>query len=93
MAGESSNSVTVQKKNTGIGLDLGELTPAEARLAEFELRETTERSTAALNAFRSIIEHDGTLDVPQSDQFLIKFLRPTKFYPVSAFKLVGNRYL
>lgn len=71
-----------------VRLDTSALTPEDARAAEQELRETPERVASATDELRVLIQEDGTVHVPLTDDFLIKFLRPTKFYPASAFKLV-----
>jgi len=57
-------------------------------VAEQELRETPERVKEATNALRELLKADKTLYFRDDDEFLIRFLRPTKFYPESALQLM-----
>jgi len=57
-------------------------------VAEKELRETPERVKEATKALRELLRAETTLYFRDDDEFLIKFLRPTKFYPESALQLM-----
>jgi len=57
-------------------------------IAEKELRETPERVKEATKALRELLRAEKTLYFRDDDEFLIKFLRPTKFYPESALQLM-----
>jgi hypothetical protein len=57
-------------------------------IAEKELRETPERVKEATKALRELLRAEKTLYFRDDDEFLIKFLRPTKFYPESALELM-----
>jgi len=57
-------------------------------VAEKELRETPERVKEATKALRELLRAETTLYFRDDDEFLIRFLRPTKFYPESALQLM-----
>ncbi|XP_043489510.1 alpha-tocopherol transfer protein-like [Polistes fuscatus] len=57
--------------------------------AENELRETPEVMAESLKTIREMVKGDKDLFVPDLDEFFIKFLRPCKWYPNSAFALVS----
>ncbi|XP_049882252.1 alpha-tocopherol transfer protein-like [Pectinophora gossypiella] len=61
--------------------------------AETELRETPEVREQALNELRQLLKGETSLVIPiDNDDFLLKFLRPCKFYAESAFKRVQAYY-
>lgn len=61
--------------------------------ARIELRETPDVVKQALAELRELIKDEKSLFVPvDSDEFLLKFLRPTKFYAKSAFKKLKAYY-
>ncbi|KPI94647.1 Alpha-tocopherol transfer protein-like [Papilio xuthus] len=61
--------------------------------AEKELRETPEIVEKAVAELREMLKKDTSLFVPlQDDNYLMKFLRPSKFYPESAFKRIQAYY-
>lgn len=84
------------------GLKLGdftlelELTHPSAELEEVakkELRETPELQKEAVAKLKELLKAETDLKVPlDNDPWLIRFLRPTKYYPESALKLVKNYY-
>ncbi|XP_012289204.1 alpha-tocopherol transfer protein-like isoform X2 [Orussus abietinus] len=73
-----------------------ELGPPSAELQEVarkELRETPEVQKEAVDRFRELLKGETDLLCPlENDAWLIRFLRPTKYYPESALKLVKNYY-
>ncbi|XP_003707800.2 alpha-tocopherol transfer protein-like isoform X1 [Megachile rotundata] len=73
-----------------------ELGPPSAELQEVakkELRETPELQKEALARFKELLEAEKDLKVPiDNEAWLIRFLRPCKYYPESALKLVQNYY-
>ncbi|XP_063697578.1 retinaldehyde-binding protein 1-like [Culicoides brevitarsis] len=76
-----------------IRLDYSELSEADKEKARVELRETPENVEKGLKELREILANDDTLFVPSEyDEFLMKFLRPTKFYAKSAYKLMRHYY-
>ncbi|XP_013201282.2 alpha-tocopherol transfer protein-like isoform X1 [Amyelois transitella] len=61
--------------------------------AEKELRETPEIVKAALEELRKLLKGESNLAIPiNKDEFLMKFLRPCKFYAESAFKRIQAYY-
>ncbi|VVD02715.1 unnamed protein product [Leptidea sinapis] len=59
--------------------------------AEKELRETPENVEKALKELRELLKGETNLVIPfEDDDFLMKFLRPCKFYAESAFKKPTN---
>ncbi|CAG4997968.1 unnamed protein product [Parnassius apollo] len=61
--------------------------------AEKELRETPEIVEKALADLRELLKKETSLFVPiNDDNYLMKFLRPSKFYPESAFKRIQAYY-
>lgn len=58
-------------------------------LARVELRETQEVREAAIKKFRELLLETKDLYYGTEDEFLIIFLRPCKWYPESALKLVS----
>ncbi|CAG9566643.1 unnamed protein product [Danaus chrysippus] len=61
--------------------------------ARTELRETEENVEQALKELRELLQQESNLLVPfDSDEFLMKFLRPSKLYAESAFKRIQAYY-
>ncbi|XP_049538607.1 retinaldehyde-binding protein 1-like [Anopheles darlingi] len=58
-------------------------------VAKNELRETPEVRAAAIEELRKLLKASD-LSFPDDDEFLLIYLRPTKFYPESALKLMRN---
>ncbi|XP_049282801.1 retinaldehyde-binding protein 1-like [Anopheles funestus] len=66
--------------------------PPSAELLEVakqELRETPEVRAAAIEELRKLLKASD-LNFPDDEEFLLIYLRPTKFYPESALKLMRN---
>lgn len=62
-------------------------------VAAKELRETPEVVENALTELRKLLKKETSLYIPiDRDDFLMKFLRPCKFYPESAFKKIKAYY-
>ncbi|XP_061707559.1 alpha-tocopherol transfer protein-like isoform X1 [Cydia pomonella] len=61
--------------------------------AETELRETPEVVAKALRELRELLKGEKNLNIPiDNDDFLMKFLRPCKFYADSALKKIQAFY-
>ncbi|OWR51027.1 hypothetical protein KGM_201346 [Danaus plexippus plexippus] len=61
--------------------------------ARSELRETEENIVQALKELRELLQQESNLLVPfDNDEFLMKFLRPSKLYAESAFKRIQAYY-
>lgn len=66
---------------------------ATKEVARKELRETPEVVEQALAELRQLLRKEPSLYVPiDRDDYLLKFLRPCKFYPESAFKKIQAYY-
>ncbi|XP_059484492.1 alpha-tocopherol transfer protein-like [Neocloeon triangulifer] len=73
-------------------LELGPAAPELQLRAALEIRESDQVREAALAELRALIEQDGSLDCRTDDEYLIRFLRPTKFYPESALKMIKDYF-
>ncbi|GJQ82461.1 hypothetical protein Trydic_g14452 [Trypoxylus dichotomus] len=61
--------------------------------AENELRETPDVVDQAIEGIKDLIKGEEGLVVPLNDRaFLLKYLRPHKFYPTSAFRVMRKFY-
>ncbi|XP_050531277.1 alpha-tocopherol transfer protein-like [Daktulosphaira vitifoliae] len=85
---------SIQIDNFTITLEIYDnLSPEIKKLAETELRETPENKKNGIDKLRQLLEQDKSLKTPLfNDAWLISFLRPTKFYPDSAYKLIKSYY-
>ncbi|XP_058795623.1 alpha-tocopherol transfer protein-like isoform X1 [Phymastichus coffea] len=62
-------------------------------VARKELRETPEVQKQAVQDLKNLLKAETDLKCPlDNDAWLIRFLRPSKYYPDSALKLVKNYY-
>ncbi|XP_030752411.1 alpha-tocopherol transfer protein-like isoform X3 [Sitophilus oryzae] len=79
--------------NYTLQIELDELKPEVKEIARKELRETPEVVEAAVKELRELLKEETDLHVPlEKDIWLIRFLRPTKFYPESARDLIKRYY-
>lgn len=75
-------------------LDLGPLSEDAKLVAKTELRETPEVVAQGLKELRELLDADKTIYYKtDDDDFLLIFLRPTKFYAKSAYELVSIKFL
>lgn len=76
-----------------IRLETEDPSPELKEIARKELRETPEVVEAAKQELRELLKADKELNVPyDNDAWLVRFLRPTKFYPESAHRLIKDYY-
>ncbi|KAK7603385.1 hypothetical protein V9T40_003384 [Parthenolecanium corni] len=73
---------------TIVSLDQTSLDELDRAVAEKELRETPAIKQAAIQELRQLLADDKTLHYDDSDEFLQLILRPVKYYPESAHKLL-----
>lgn len=59
-------------------------------VARNELRETPDVRDQAIKELRELLHEAKELNYGDSDDFLLIFLRPCKFYPKSALELVSK---
>jgi hypothetical protein len=70
-------------------LEQGPAAPELQLRASLEIRETAQIREEALARLKALVQEDDSLDCSTEDEFLLRFLRPTKFYPESAHKMVS----
>lgn len=73
--------------------ELNSLTDFGRQIAQKELRESNEIKTKALDDLRELLKEEKDLLVPfDNNEWLVRFLRPCKFYPESARDLIKRYY-
>ncbi|XP_060518926.1 alpha-tocopherol transfer protein-like isoform X2 [Cylas formicarius] len=83
----------VQLNNYLLQIELDELRPEVREIARKELRETPDVAREAVKELRELLKEESDLYVPlERDLWLIRFLRPCKFYPESARDLIKRYY-
>ncbi|XP_023947339.2 alpha-tocopherol transfer protein isoform X2 [Bicyclus anynana] len=84
---------SVQLGDFLLQFELEEPRESVLEIARRELRETPETVKPAVEELRRLLEADKDLVVPlERDAWLIRFLRPCKFYPESAYDLIKRYY-
>ncbi|XP_072937023.1 alpha-tocopherol transfer protein isoform X2 [Epargyreus clarus] len=74
-------------------IEIGEPSDSVLDIARRELRETPDVVKSGVAELRRLLKDDSKLHVPwHSDAWLIRFLRPCKFYPESAYDLIKRYY-
>jgi len=69
-------------------LDTSPMSQEAAAIAERELRETPEQVQKSLAELRQLLKENDTLTYKDTDEYLMIFLRPNKFYAQSAYDLM-----
>ncbi|KAF5274941.1 hypothetical protein FQR65_LT04282 [Abscondita terminalis] len=83
----------VQLGDYTLKFDFDDITPELEEVARKELRETPERKKEAIAELRDLLKEESDLRVPlDHDAWLVKFLRPCKYYPESARDLIKRYY-
>lgn len=73
--------------------ELGPPSPEIQEVARKELRETPELQKESIERLRELLKAETDLKCPlENDAWLVRFLRPCKYYPESALKLIKNYY-
>ncbi|XP_063697583.1 clavesin-2-like [Culicoides brevitarsis] len=81
------------KEGYEVRLDYSDLTEEDKEKARVELRETPENVAKGIKELRELINANDKLYVPSDfDDWLIVFLRPTKFYAKSAYELILRHF-
>ncbi|KAG5886523.1 hypothetical protein JTB14_024176 [Gonioctena quinquepunctata] len=89
----SDNVPFIQLGSHQMRLDLEELCGKDKQRAEKELKETQENIRNGLTKLREILDAEKGLNFPLEDEsFLLKFLRPCRFNPENAAKIVKRFY-
>ncbi|CAG4943958.1 unnamed protein product [Colias eurytheme] len=93
MLSDVSQLPGVQLGDFLLQFELDEPKESVREIARNELRETPEIIKPAVEELRRLLEEDKELYVPcDRDAWLIRFLRPCKFYPESAYDLIKRYY-
>ncbi|XP_063697579.1 retinaldehyde-binding protein 1-like [Culicoides brevitarsis] len=80
-------------KGYEIKLEFNELSEVDKEKARIELRETPENVEKGLKELRELIENDDTIFVcTEIDNYLMRFLRPTKFYAKNSYNLLRSHF-
>ncbi|XP_022919160.1 alpha-tocopherol transfer protein-like isoform X2 [Onthophagus taurus] len=83
----------LQIGNFSLELEVGDLPPTLEDVAKDELRESKDVQTEAIDRLREMLKDLPDLKTPyHSNTWLIRFLRPCKYYPESALKLIQRYY-
>uniref|UniRef100_A0A0K8WKZ5 Retinaldehyde-binding protein 1 n=1 Tax=Bactrocera latifrons TaxID=174628 RepID=A0A0K8WKZ5_BACLA len=91
MLSEVTELPAVQLGEYTLQFELGEPTERAKEVALRELRETPENKEAATKELRQLLEAQTDLLYPKdNDEWLVRFLRPCKYYPESARDLKYN---
>ncbi|CAH1953957.1 unnamed protein product [Acanthoscelides obtectus] len=93
MLSDMSEMPTIQLGNFTLQMELEDLRPEVQEIARKELRETPEIKKEAIEKLRELLKQEKDLHVPlNNDIWLVRFLRPCKFYPESALGLIKRYY-
>lgn len=79
--------------NKTFELEVGPPTPELQQVAQKELRESPEVQKEAIARLKELLKAETDLKCPlDNEAWLIKFLRPCKYYPESSLKLIKHYY-
>lgn len=74
-------------------LEVDEVRPELKDIARRELRENPDIVRESIKALKDLLKEETDLHVPYDNEaWLVRFLRPTKYYPESALQLIKNYY-
>ncbi|XP_057672830.1 retinaldehyde-binding protein 1 isoform X3 [Diorhabda carinulata] len=84
---------TVKLGDYVLQFEIDELRPEVQEIARKELNENPDTKREAIAALRDLLKEEKDLKVPlDNDLWLVRFLRPCKFYPESARDLIKRYY-
>lgn len=84
---------TVQLGEHLLRLEVDEIRPEVKEIARKELRENPDIVRESIETLKDLLKEETDLHVPYDNEaWLVRFLRPTKFYPESALQLIKNYY-
>lgn len=74
-----------------VRLEVEPLTFDLVQKAAEELRETPDEREKAIEKLRQLLNNEPNIQFADREDVLIRYLRPTKFYPDSALALVSSQ--
>ncbi|GLG96076.1 CTD2 [Gryllus bimaculatus] len=90
MLGGTKKLPSLEMKGIIVNLEVDPPSPEVMEIARKELRETPDLARESMEELRNLLKEDEELTTPyEYNKFLERFLRPTKFYPESAYDLVA----
>ncbi|XP_037958509.1 alpha-tocopherol transfer protein-like isoform X2 [Teleopsis dalmanni] len=93
MLSELTELPSIQLGDFKLQFELGEPTDFAKEVAIKELRETPEIKKKAVEDLKKLLENETDLTIPKdNEEWLVRFLRPCKFYPESAKDLIKRYY-
>lgn len=92
LTSDKTNYKSILISGHNVEIDLDDPDEHFIQKAKEELRETPEIVAEAFKQLKELLAGEPNLYIPKSDDFLIKFLRPVKWYPESAFRLIKRHY-
>uniref|UniRef100_V5GKY7 Clavesin-1 n=1 Tax=Anoplophora glabripennis TaxID=217634 RepID=V5GKY7_ANOGL len=93
MLSDMEEMPTIKLGDYVLQMELEELKPEVQEIARKELRETPDVKREAVIELRDLLKEEKDLHVPlDNDIWLVRFLRPCKFYPESARDLIKRYY-
>ncbi|XP_062548867.1 alpha-tocopherol transfer protein isoform X2 [Armigeres subalbatus] len=93
MLSELDELPSIQLGDYTLRFELEDLTQFGKDVAINELRETPEVKAHAVEELRALLKGQDELVLPlDNDDWLVRFLRPCKFYPKSALELIQRYY-
>ncbi|KAK7792958.1 hypothetical protein R5R35_002612 [Gryllus longicercus] len=93
MLGGTKKLPSLEMKGIIVNLEVDPPSAEVMEIARKELRETPDLARESMEELRNLLKEDEELTTPyEYNKFLERFLRPTKFYPESAYDLVKRYY-
>ncbi|EAT45365.1 AAEL003347-PC [Aedes aegypti] len=93
MLSEVDELPSIQLGDYTLRFELEDLTPFGKDVAKNELRESPELKAQAVEELREMLKGQDELVVPiDNDDWMVRFLRPCKYYPKSAYELIQRYY-
>lgn len=93
MLSDMNEMPTIKLGDYVLQMELEDLKPEVQEIARKELRETPDVKRDAVAELRDLLKEEKDLHVPlNNDIWLVRFLRPCKFYPESARDLIKRYY-
>ncbi|CRL01304.1 CLUMA_CG014293, isoform C [Clunio marinus] len=93
MLSELDDLPSIKLGDFTLRFELDELTPFGKEVAEKELRESPVNKENGIKELKRMLQQETDLVVPiDNDDWMVRFLRPCKYYPESALELIKRYY-